>query len=317
MSEIFSLVEAENEYMKNKPNFSLRRPAIYPSEASVSYFKDGVKITKGNCLRASYYRISEYKKDRPDSPGLSMKAKIGKACEGITINHIKEMGLFKQNNVKYWNPEFVISGELDWIWENPLNKNLVGTEQKTYHGPKAEKTILGYAGTKGSKNVPPKPPIPGQPKTNQFLQAINYEHYYCKTLKWLQEYRMYYMDRGNGTRVEFLIGTELSNGKHLCWHEQVSGPYWRYYSPGKIYYPFTLEDIQNRSKQLAEYVRRKELPPKDYSEYYSDEEIPIMYEEGEIASTYYEKWFKNPSKYPISRWNCSYCDYSEQCKRDS
>lgn len=310
----YSLVNAENDFFKNRENFSRSRPALYPSESSVSYFVDRLKITKGQCLRAAWYRVMGYKKDKPDSPGLSMMGKIGKACENITVDMHKEMGIHVQNNIKFWTPNLIVSGELDWIFKNPMTQQNCGVEEKSYYGMKAEKQILGYKGTKGSKNVPAKSPIAGKPKTNQYLQAITY-HFEYKDV--LQEYRMYYIDRGNGVRSEFEIGTEEKDGKNLCWYEQIPGPYWKTFVPGKVYYPFTIEDIHSRYKELANYLKEKIMPPKDYSINYRDEEVPIFWNDGEINKTDYEKWEKNPSKYPVFRWNCSYCAYSEQCEKDN
>lgn len=298
----FSIVNAENDFILDHPSFSTHRPGLYPSEASVKYEKDGFTFVDGKCHRAAYYRIKGIPKDRERSVSLNMKASNGKSIEEATIDRWKKMGLWMGNNVKFFIPEFVVSGELDAIIKTPDEK-LIGYEIKTYEGHYPAREILGAK----------KPPKPGQPKPGHFLQSITYAWEYRNSL---DEYRIYYADRGGGPRAEFRIGFEEKNGKNICWREQVNNKYWNYFTEDRIYYPYAIEDVHSRFKELANYLRKGQLPPKDYG-YLDADMIEYLYTNGELTKKKYEPWKKNPNNNPVLAWQCSYCDYAGRCKQDS
>jgi CRISPR/Cas system-associated exonuclease Cas4 (RecB family) len=313
MTNEFSLVEYENEFLKNKPNLSKYRPGLYPSEASVEYVSNGTKVVKGKCIREAWYRIKGFNKTRPFSSTLQMKAEVGKLVEESTVDRIKRMGLYVQNSIKFFNQKYVLSGELDLIYRNPVSGNLVGQEEKSYYGMYAEKEILGYKGTIGNSKTPAKPAINGRPKDQHILQSLLYAWDYREELP---EYRIYYHNRGDGKRCEFQIGFQEEGNLARCWYKQIRGPYWVSYSPEKVILPYTIQDIHARLQKLIDYVKSNELPPRDYEETLRDDQVEKLRTLGLIRKGEYDKWAKNPQKYPIKPWICSYCSYAEHCKKN-
>lgn len=300
----FSVVEAEDKFMTNVPDFSTSRPGLHPSEASVEYYLDGRKIVIGNCLRSAWYRNMSVPVPASERPGLMMKAALGKWIEQSIIDRWKAMGIWVANNIKFYNKELFLSGELDAIIKDPVIDQFIGQEIKSYYGHYAVKEICG------SK----RPPVPGQPKEDQFLQAVVYSWEFRDKLP---EYRMYYVERGDGHRVEFKVGTEKQNGNlNICFWEQVPGDYWSYFKPGRVYRPYTIEDIHSRYKTLIALLKGKTLPPRDYNETWDEEQVEFMWSHGLLGKTKYEDWQKSPKKNPITDWHCSYCSYREQCKVD-
>ena len=305
MTKEISLTSLEDTFVLNDHSFSRRRPGLYPSEASVEYIQDGMHKVDGKCLREAWYRHMQYPKSDPAGPVLMHTADLGKWDEIGLIDRWKKMGLWIGNNIKFYRQDLVLSGELDAILKI-LDKK-IGYEIKTFYAYPAQREILGLK----------RPEVPGKPKSNQLLQALIYSWEYRNEL---DEYRMYYLERGNGKRVEFEVGCEEKpgpNGTHTCWYRQIPGDYWNKFNKDKVYLPFGIEDIHDRYKKLIKYIRTETLPPKDFEAIYNTEKIELLKSKGLIAKTTYEKWQKNPKKNPIGNWQCSYCAQKSRCKTDS
>lgn len=299
MSE-FRLIEEEDNYLITKPSYTRNRPGLYPSEASVKYTINGLTFVEGKCLRAAWYR-SRGAVANPTPVGLAMKGTLGKKAEEGIIERWKQMGIWVDNNVKFFNSKYVLSGELDAIIKNPVTNGLIGSEIKSYYGHYANQQITGS-----------KRPIKGgEPKIEHLLQALLYQWEYRDIL---EEYRIYYIERGDGHRVEFRIGSDEDTGKSF--YQPIDSKYWNYFDGSKKYMPFTIHDIHKRLEELISYIRESRIPPKDYGTPYTEEEIEYLHSIGKISKTKYEAWQKNPAKNPIEHWACSYCNYASQCKQD-
>lgn len=308
---VFSLIAEEDNYVGTKQDFSIRRPGLHPSSASVSYMDGNRKVTVGKCLRAAWYSAMQTPKEGGPNISLGMKASLGKWDEIGVVEKWKEMGVWRGNNVKFYNKELALSGELDGILWNPITEQLMGVEMKTFYGYPANRTICGVLREKGTGNR-----YNGRPKDEHFLQSLLY---YWEYQEVLSEYRLYYLERGDGHRVEFRVGwDERPDGKHQVWWQQVPGKYWTAFSPEKVYRDYTIEDIHKRYKDLLKMLREKEVPGKDYKKVYDASDIEWRHENGLISNTAYEKWQRNPNlaSNQLGDWQCSYCDYKEQCERE-
>jgi len=305
MSEAISLTSLEDKFVLRKNLYRRNRPGLYPSEASVEYVVDGDKVVDGKCLRAAWYRNKQVPKTDPSGPKLMQTANLGKWDETGLITRWKEMGLWVDNNIKFYRQDLVLSGELDAILK--ILDKLIGYEVKTFYGYNAQRQIYG------SK----KPLVYGIPKDNHLLQALIYSWEYRNEL---DEYRLYYLERGDGSRCEFAVGCDETtdpSGTHRCWYKQIPGDYWNSFSEDIVYLPYSIEDIHDRYRQLIKYIRENIMPPTDFEEVYSAEKIQKLWSQGKIAKTNYEKWTKKPSNNPIGDWQCSYCDWKSRCKADS
>lgn len=304
----FSVVELENTYEKDKPHLTRHRPGLYPSEASVEYMDGTRKIVLGHCLRGAWYRAMNVQKIKGVNIGLGMKAHLGKWDEKGVIQRWKEMGIWVDNNIKFFTERLVLSGELDAILKK-ANGKLMGVEIKTFYGYPANRSICGVQREKGTGKF-----YAGRPKDEHFLQAALYAWEYQDIL---DEYRIYYLERGDGHRVEFrVLFHNNPDGTHQCCWEQVPGPYWNAYKPGIVTQPYTIEDVHARYQMLVTFLRAKQLPPKDFDKVYDAVTVEYLHNQGEISKTDYDKWVANPSKNKLGSWRCSYCEYSDQCMQD-
>lgn len=299
----FSIVAAENKFLTRESDLHFSRPGLWPSEASVEYQDDFGKVVDGTCMRKSFYRALGFDKDEEKDPNLSMKGEMGKRAEQGCMDRWKGMGIWVDNNVKFYSHELLVSGELDAVvkHEEPgMEMARIGVEVKSFYGYYPNKMICGAK----------RPPTPGVPKMDQFLQALVYKGKY-KDL--LDQYRLYYVERGDGHRVEFEVGLT----EDQPWWRQIPGPYWGCFSEGQVNTPFKLSDVHARYKELIKFIRSRTLPPRDYSKWYTKEEVEIQWARGRIGKTKYDKWKKNPAKNKLGDWHCSYCPYQKRCANDS
>jgi hypothetical protein len=307
---VFSLVAEEDNYESTRISFSKPRPGLYPSEASVAFTApNGANVVLGKCMREAWYRALDIPKPSGVSVGLAMKGSIGKQNEIARVQRWKEMGLWLDNSVKFFNRNLAVSGELDCIIRNPITSGRLGIEIKTFYGYGANRNLCGVKREKGSNKS-----LPGTPNDQHFLQSCVYAWDYKDDI---DEYRLYYLERGDGHRIEFRVGfQELPNGTHQCYWEQIPGPYWSNYQDGKVLQPYTIEDIHDRYKQLLQFLRDKKLPPKEFSLEWDAPTVEYMYSIGNVPYGSYNKWLDNPKANPIGPWQCRYCDYRTICEQD-
>lgn len=300
MTQPKSLIELENQFVVRPDELSIQRPGLWPSEASVMYEIDGTPICRGKCMRAVFYRAMGVPEDDGkggQSTNLMMKAHLGRAAEGQTTNRWKEMGIWAGNSIKFYNRQYVVSGELDTILNLDGKKILV--EQKSFYGFNASREICGAK----------RPPIPGCPKWGHFLQSCVYADEYQDKV---DECRLYYLERGDGHRVEFLVGVDRATGRPY-W-QQIPGPYWNMYSDKRVLAPFTMDDIYARFKQLIKYIRLEQVPPRDFKHTWDKATIQWMYDHDEISQSKYKDYMSG--KKQAGNWECAYCSRASKCLAD-
>ena len=183
---------------------------------------------------------------------------------------------------------------------------------KTFYGYPANRSICGIKREKGSGRF-----LAGRPKDDHFLQTLLYFWEYQNRL---DEFRIYYLERGDGHRIEFRVGfQENPDGTHQCYWEQVPGQYWNAFKEGKVLQPYTVEDVHHRYKKALEFLQKRELPPKDYSKEWDAETVEFQYQQGNVSKTNYDKWVKNPraKTNKLGNWQCQWCQWEDQCTQDS
>jgi len=273
-----------------EPRVRRNRPvAYYPTEASVQCMDPitGEPSVSGKCMRAAYYRCSGDFERAETSPRQEMIFKLGKNVENVLVDVLKEMGLWKQNNLKFWNEEFNVSGEIDILLRDPETNGLFGAEVKSIYGYYAKKEIFG-----NKKQA-------GRPKIEHVLQSAIYLDNFSDIIKY---WKLVYMERGDGSRCEFNItlAKDLQGKTRIC----VNG------EPIKL---FTLEDVYARYKLLDNHRKRDTIPPRDYDLVYPPQKVEAKNERGELSKSKYDNWKRNPVKNPIGDWQCSYCPFRLEC----
>lgn len=295
---------------------------LHPSAASAKYTTAKNKeVTIGTCLRRQYYDYNDYLVGGPSSARMSRILQLGDIYANLFIEDFKRLGIYVDDEVSFFIPEYGISGRIDCLIKDPYKapkpfirpspSDLIGVEFKT---------VGGYQGVRGP--IISTRDIPLSPKPENVLQVMIYLDYYKK---WgLDKWLLFYIDRGLGAGEENPKHYEIhtitlnSNGSPVIQND--SGiTVWDY---------ITVEAIYKRYKELAKFLSGKELPPRDFILQYSNTQILELFKSGELnkADTEkVEKYIKKKSKVsdedpPIIQkgdWQCTYCPFTSICYSDN
>lgn len=296
----YDLVQSTDAHMTRSRFFLPRGTHFYPSEASVKWTDaHGIERCDGKCLRAAWYRLTGKGEYVAPDAGSEWIFALGKAVEEILVEQWKQMGIWIDNNIRFYDKAHNLSGELDAVLRDPTSGELFGVEVKSFYGYQGKKQIMGNKSQAGA------------PKTAQMLQCLLYV-YFCKRLfdegvlpYEITHFKLVYYARDSSARRSFDLSIQDINGMLRPTVDNV------------VDYRFTIQDILNRYLQMAEYMKNGENPPpRDYEKAYSIEKVEKLNALGEISKTAYEKWVKSPAKNPIGDWQCAYCPYQKFCYSD-
>lgn len=301
----YNLLEHTDSWV-TRPGFRMpRKPHLYPSEASVRIEDtDGSIKTVGGCQRASWLRLAGTKAEPMDARGTWIVTQ-GKIIEQALIERWKEMGIWVANNVKFYWPEYNVSGEMDAILIEPETGDLFGVEVKTFYGYNAGKEIFGNRSQSGF------------PKLNQLLQTLIYTYYLRDKLKY---FKLVYFARDDVRRREFNISlareTPAPGQEQNVFDFDGTGDIWWPVIDGVIYKQFSVNDILERYSELREYITNDVLPPPDYRLRWSNEQVERERLKGKVSDTAYKAFqldVKKNRPHKIGDWMCSYCKYKDFC----
>lgn len=124
-----NLIADTDAHMTRSGIYMPRQKSFYPSEASARWVDHhGIHRVAGNCIRQSWYRLSgKYKPAGKDPYGEWIFA-LGKAVEEILVEQWKQMGILVDHNVKFYDADRNISGEVDAILIEPDTKKMYCVE---------------------------------------------------------------------------------------------------------------------------------------------------------------------------------------------
>lgn len=292
----------DSHLMSSPPLKTERLPTLYPSQASCRSAVDGQPI--GACIRANWYRIQGYEESNPSDVWSQYVFAGGNLWEGFVTEKLKQMGLWRANNLKFQDLSRFISGEVDiLIFDPTINRNII-LEMKTFYGYNAEKQLMG------TRDVAPAP------KSQNLLQAFYYLIQFAS--QGIEDVALLYFARDSHKRIQFNIRLHLEDG---VYYPQVSVP-WRGGMHTYIDRRITNVGILDRYSELLSFVEKDEMPPPDFDHIYTDEVIEAIYSgdldaEKSISKTDYENWKKNPRKNQIGYFMCrKYCNHRDKCLED-
>jgi len=270
------IIDKINNYLTN-PHIPDKRGrfAHYPSEASIISRIDGSII--GKCHRASWYSWTGVQQTNLiDARGM-WTVETGKKIEGSYIEYCKQLGIWAGNNIKFYNREHNISGEVDLFIFNEDAK-IEGVEIKSAYGYGYQKSVTQF------------------PKIENLLQtAIYIDHF---DMLW----HLIYKARDTQEDVEYIITKENDeNGTYLIVN-------------GIPVYIFYVQDIYMRYKELGEHVIKNEIPPRDYVYGFSPEQTVHRLDNGKISRSKYKNI--KAGKCVDADWECVYCSYLNECWKD-
>ena len=295
----FNLVKATDEFLCRKRFSGHRDCHLYPSEASVVTQGPHGPTVLGCCMRQAYFRCMGAEGE-PTSVYSQGIFELGKAVEKMLVEDWKKMGIYVAESIRFQNPRYNLSGELDAVIRDPETGELVGVEVKSYYGYNAEKTVEGNRSVRG------------RPKTQHLLQTLVYAWEFRRQLGY---FKIFYKNRGNGEKRSFdvrIVPDTLDDGSIVHWTKL----------DNEIISAYTVDDIYNRYSLLHEHITNCVPPEPEFEMLYSNERVEREFQDGNISKSKYEK-FKKVSKRDGSvkyvererpgDWQCSYCSYKDLC----
>lgn len=267
-----------DKHITSPLNLDSRQRHFYPTQASC-FDRDG--NVHGSCLRKVGYDFFNAGKSNPLKPDSYYTFGVGKHIELMLVDWFKEMGLFVGHNIKFFNPEFFVSGELDIvIRENPGSDVLVGIECKSSHGPFFRTEV-----------VTGKPGQPPKPKDEHVMQVM----LYLDNFPTLPYFVLVYVGRDDFSRTEYALRLVDVNGDMFPEITPANGnPY--------IDYRFSMANIYNRYKDMMAYIKEGTLPPCDYRPLMSKAEMEQDFADGKVTKAKMKKF--DDGELLTADWQC-------------
>jgi hypothetical protein len=280
------LIEMVDKYLENPYHIHAEhhKGFNHPSSAScVVKNEHGEDVVVGGCLRMVYWQHKDVKETNPMTARGCRICAVGKMVEKFEIDQYKELGIWRDNNVKFINSKYSLSGEADCIiWDAEL-KSLRGVEIKSGYDYKFRSEVIGT------------PTKAGKPKMEHLLQTMLYIDYFKIP------FTLAYFDRGNAARAEYDItlnsdGTPNINGKKLGTGLSI---------PGCV----------ARFKELEAHIKDNTLPRRDFQKKYSKERLEVLSNTRRLRKGQAEEYAKNKDL-DLGDYQCSYCSFKDYCWKD-
>jgi hypothetical protein len=277
------LLEMVDKYLENPYDVHTHshRGAYHPSQSSCIIKNEyGEDIVAGSCLRSVFWDHKGVKETNPMKPRGFRICAVGKMVEKFEIEQYKQMGIWRGNNVKFFNQKYNISGEADCIVFNRDRNGLHGVEIKSGYDYKFRTEVIGTSTR------------PGRPKYDHLLQTMFYIDYFKFP------FNIIYIDRGNAARAEYEItlnddGTPNVNGK-------------------KLGIGLSIPRAISRFKELEECLKDNTLPRRDFQLKYSKERLKALNDSRRLGKGNREE-FEKSGDLDIGDYQCSYCSFKDYC----
>lgn len=277
------LIELVDKYLENpyKIHTEMHKGYHHPSSAScVIQNEYGETEVAGACMRKVYWEMKGVKRTNPMSARGSRICAYGKAVERFEVEQFKELGIWRDNNVKFINTNYKVSGEADCIVFDKEINGLRGVEIKSGYDYRFRSQVIGTA-TRA-----------GKPKNEHLMQTMLYVDYFKFP------FNILYVDRGNAERGEYEVTLNSDGTPNL------DG---RKYSIG-----ISVPKIVARFKELDEMLEDNTVPKRDFQKKYSKEKLSKMHGTRRMSKANTEE-FEKSGDVDIGDWQCSYCDFKDHC----
>jgi len=327
-------------YIYSKRNGGLRVSlgGLNPTGASCEITNEkGNRVLIGKCHRQVWYSKKRVPRTNESDDMSMIRFGIGDAYEEELQQHWEKQGILLASNLKLKAPigvcsdgeQIDMSGEIDAIlrmcemdeYGRVTSMNMdeaIAIEVKSTRGYFSEKGLMG----KGNKIYPI-----GYPKLEHLMQTGMYLHtrkvvedtYGVKIPYAVIVYGLVDSCKTNQFRIELSndydgeILVKTMDGRPILPQtdpmEQLKDP------NGKTNQPIgglTIENILARYVESYEKLKADSPPDRDFSLRYSDEVFEELKNAGELTKTKMAAFEKNATN-AVGDWQCSYCDWKDEC----
>lgn len=297
MLNIFEAVRSNLEKDNRIPTKTLIN--LNPS-SQVCYTESGVQV--GSCLR----KVWLDKTDKPKTNKIGLNAIMagfsGNWWEEWLINQVREAGLYHSSQVALTDPSRLVKGIVDLVTKNPQSNFLELNEIKTYDGSNynVSSSLLG------NSKLKPKP------KDAHLLQLVRYLICLLLDNSSITVGNLLYLDRACGPysrNKQFQVTLEKIGDDHYPKIVTVDhkGEYYEYTD-----FRISVNCLLNTEETLLGYLSSNTIPPKDFKEVYTKEEIIAKHEANEIPDYIFKSWQKDPEINTIGDYQCRYCPFGNK-----
>lgn len=280
---------------------------LWPTEASVQYSIDGIKITEGACARAVYYRLIGTKPDSDKDPRMHWIYLVGKNWEDDCNELSALAGILSGKSLRFRNEKtkLPISGEMDSVCsfrdQNGKEIKYVIDYKTTGGSYESISSLLG-----NSKKNP-------FPKVSNLLQLMIYLDYDPENLKLG---KLVYLIRDSLQRTEFSIQLDDSEARNAI----VKGAIYErediLTAKPKVYLQYSMKEIYRRFDYIAEHYFANQLPEREFQLIYTKERAEELWSLGKIAKGSYEKVISGKA-HEAGDFQCRYCPFKNTCWKEN
>ena len=297
MIDVFGSIRNNLEENRRIPTRTLLN--LNPS-SQVCYDSNDKQL--GSCLRQVWLEKTDQIKTNPIGISAMMAGFSGNWWEDWFIDKLKEVGLYYTHSFSLTDVNRLVKGIGDVVIKNPTTGLLELGEIKTYDGS----NYYGATALLGNTKTPPKP------KDKHLLQTFRY------SLIKKDEFainNLFYIDRACGSfnrNKQFKIELFESNNNlypkiSTIWNNQ----HYEYVDTR-----ISDQGIYKAEETLLGYFSTNSIPPPEFTETFTSEEINIKFSAKEIPQYIYDKYMKDPENNPIGDMACKYCAFSKGTCRD-
>lgn len=303
--------------IKNPTLIQSRRGSsgLNPSAASVKISNNDETRVVGACQRQQFYRVKGFKEDHllEINVDWALAAMMGdqmhKLMSELIDNYGFAMGLQRiAAEHSIYNSMLNLRGRSDLIlWDTKANEP-VGVEIKSVGEYKSKEAMES-------------------PIEEHVLQSVVYLHHYNthipndqkKITKW---YIWYICRTENWTTKSKAHGSDITNMWDFCIELQDGIPVITTASGKQKWTDFSIIKINERYRELLDYLDKNLVPPRDYEIIYSEEKIAGLYKKDKLArktdKDIVEKWLDKGAKpgalkLVMGDFECKVCDYKDRC----
>jgi hypothetical protein len=275
----------ESQLIETNRSGHEHKDRMYPTQSSALIDYKKYKRVQGKCLRAAYYSCLGCTEDSDWNTGQQLTAKLGDYTEKMLLDLLKDKGILKDSQVRFEIAKYNISGKIDAIIE--YNGRPVGLEIKSIGGNNKWVTNMIYGSPWGA----------AYPKWQNLFQTLVYAYAMKETI---EEFILMYIRRDTCEIKEFVVSV-IPDGDIL--YPVVDGI---------VDKRFTVTNILDRYSLLYDYILSESPPPKDFTDIYPRELLPLYYKLGIIT----KKQLEDYDRSPFGDFECRYCGYKIVCSGD-
>ena len=319
MNSVDLLGIIKNEMKRSRKPAARRLPTFYPSEASA---ETPAGETLGGCWRKTWYRTNYVPTSNDSDFYMKMIFSLGNHVEDVVAEQMKRAGIFESNSVKFFDPEYNLSGEIDIAgrYRKPDGSiGYYGVEVKSVYGMGATQTITGRSRAwRGQAAFRPKPKESNLMQTMIYIDQFSAER---DASVYLEGFKLIYLPRdkpvdGRCYNVLLVTKDELSGDLLDSAPNLKDGERYALVQteghPDYVEDRFSLDQIYARYKSLKETLESGAVPDRTFEKYYSKQTVEDMYSSGRMSESAYNS-FTSGKKTPGHFLCQSYCDYRDHC----